>query len=442
MKVLILAYDFPPYVSVGGLRPYSWYRYLGEFGVEPVVVTRQWANDYGDERDYIAPSATPRVEVEEDALGTVIRTPYAPNLANRLLLEGGPTRHPWVRTLTTAFYEVAQYYATVGPKRELYRAARRHLTEHPVNAIVATGEPFVLFRYATLLSREFGIPWVADFRDLWSQDRRRIGQSVSLRWEAGVERRVTASASVLTTVSDSVRGILASRHPEKSVEVIPNGYDPEAMTAANGVPQGGDRLTIAFTGTVYGWHPLESVLRVFDDFNRARPEAALALKMIGVGGGDALAASIRSDFPALWEHVTFLPRMPNDQMAVELAKANVFLMFNNYAYSGTKVFDYLALNRRILMCYSDDPEAGELKDRHYNLELAPGDDEDVLARMVEATRSGTVVRDADHLRESLDDLTREFQERGAIACDSVETDQYSRRAQAGSLADLLKGLVQ
>ena len=27
-KVIILAYDFPPYVSVGGLRPSSWYNYL------------------------------------------------------------------------------------------------------------------------------------------------------------------------------------------------------------------------------------------------------------------------------------------------------------------------------------------------------------------------------------------------------------------------------
>ena len=34
-KVLIFAYDFPPYVSVGGLRPYSWYKYLKEYGIEP-----------------------------------------------------------------------------------------------------------------------------------------------------------------------------------------------------------------------------------------------------------------------------------------------------------------------------------------------------------------------------------------------------------------------
>ena len=50
-KVLILAYDFPPYVSVGGMRPYNWYRYLKEFDVEPVVITRQWENKHGNQLD-------------------------------------------------------------------------------------------------------------------------------------------------------------------------------------------------------------------------------------------------------------------------------------------------------------------------------------------------------------------------------------------------------
>ena len=53
-KVLILAYDFPPYVSVGGLRPHAWYKYLKEFGVEPIVVTRQWENVHGNHLDYIS----------------------------------------------------------------------------------------------------------------------------------------------------------------------------------------------------------------------------------------------------------------------------------------------------------------------------------------------------------------------------------------------------
>ena len=83
-KVLILAYDFPPYASVGALRPYSWYKYLHEFGIYPVVVTRQWNNKYGNHLDYIASGYSSQPVIEESERGTIIRTPYFPNLANKL----------------------------------------------------------------------------------------------------------------------------------------------------------------------------------------------------------------------------------------------------------------------------------------------------------------------------------------------------------------------
>ena len=439
MKVLILAYDFPPFVSVGGLRPYAWFRYLREFGVEPVVITRQWANHYGDERDYIAPSATSVVEIEESEQGTIIRTPYAPNLSNRLLLAGGPNKHRLTRKLITAWYEIGQYYATIGPKAQLYLAARRHLTEHKVDAIVATGEPFVLFRYAARLAEEFNVPWVADYRDPWSQDKRRVW---TRRWEAGMERRVTASAAAITTASDLFKHLLAQLLPERTAVVVPNGFDPEAMATATGLDQGRERFTIAFTGTVSGWHPIESVFRVFDEFVRTQSDGDLAVHMIGVSGRETLEELLRAKFPDLAGKVMFTGRLPNDQLALELAKANAFLMFNMYAYPGTKVFDYLALKRRIILCYSDDPEAKQLKQLHYKLDLPPGADEKVLEKIVEHTKSGVVVKDASHLREVLIDLHREFKEKGRLDCEPVGTESYSRKASTEKLAALLKGLVQ
>ena len=45
-KVLILANDFPPYVSVGGLRQYSWYDYFHKFGIYPIVVNRQCSHKH------------------------------------------------------------------------------------------------------------------------------------------------------------------------------------------------------------------------------------------------------------------------------------------------------------------------------------------------------------------------------------------------------------
>lgn len=441
MKVLILAYDFPPFVSVGGLRPWAWLRYLPRYGVEPVVVTRQWANRFGDERDYVAPGTTTSVEVERHPGGAVIRTPYRPNLANRLFLGPNPHRYRWIRKLVTAWYEVGQYYARIGPKAEIYRAARRYLTEQGADAIVATGEPFILFQYAAHLSREFGIPWVADYRDPWSQDMLRARHWVVRRWLSARERRTVGTAALITTVGESMRRLLGQLHGIERIEVIPNGFDPDAMAAAEGIEQDRSRLTIAFSGSIYAYHPLESVLSVLEEAALSDQDTPLALHFIGVGGRQALEHLIRVRFPELERKTIFTPRLSNADMARELARANVLLMFNNYAFTGTKVYDYLAVARRILLCYTDDSEADSLRDRHFNLATPPGAEGRELERIVKATRSGVAVRDAGHLRRVLAELRDEFTREGRIACEPVDVGQYSRAAQTRLLADLLKRLA-
>jgi hypothetical protein len=80
---------FSPYVSVGGLRPYSWFQYFHEFGVYPIVITRQWSNEHRNFLDYIAPSESEEVEVGEFAHGTIIRTPYTQNISNKMLEKYG-----------------------------------------------------------------------------------------------------------------------------------------------------------------------------------------------------------------------------------------------------------------------------------------------------------------------------------------------------------------
>src|SRR5262249_9288758 len=163
VRALILAYDFPPLVSVGGLRPYSWYRYLKQFGVEPTVITRQWSNHHGSALDYVATSDSKEVGVEASQFGTILRAPYKPNLSNRLL-QHSRTRVRLIRRVITAWYEVGQFILPIGPKRRLFSTARSYLRQHGADVIVATGEPFVLFMYASQLSKEFGVPWIADYR--------------------------------------------------------------------------------------------------------------------------------------------------------------------------------------------------------------------------------------------------------------------------------------
>lgn len=439
-RALLLAYDFPPLVSVGALRPYSWYRYWREFGVSPVVVTRQWTNSEGYELDYVAPSRSPEEVCEETDYGTIIRTPYRPNLSNRLLREYGPERFRFLRRAVTGWYELSQYYWDIGPRQGLYAAARRYLREHGADAIVASGEPFVLFRYAAALSREFGIPWIADYRDPWSHNRARRGKRISERWEARLEDRFTSSADAITTTSTFFRSVISSLIRDKPFHVIGNGYDPEAVAAAAHERQSRETLTLAYVGSIYPFYPLESFFRVCEEFIREREAPRFELLVVGVGDQAAVEKLLRR-LPNLARLTTFHGRLPNDETARVVARANAFVLFNNYAYPGTKVFDYLALRRRVLLCYSADPEALALKARYYNMDVFDTGDSRVLESLIEETGAGTVVRDAGHLREVLANLYDELLEHGQISCQSQDVERFSRRAQAGRMAELVKDVA-
>lgn len=436
-RLLILAYDFPPYVSVGGLRPFAWYKYLKEFGVEPVVVTRQWGNVYGNELDYIAPGSSRETIVEDSECGTIIRTPYKPNLANRLMLKYGKNRFAFVRKAVTAFYEFAQYLFFVGPKSCVYRGAKNYLKNNKVDAIIATGEPFVLFKYASALSRKHNIPWIADYRDPWTENRNR--NKWFGRLSKHYERLFTANAECAITVDDFFRMQIGT-NVSKPFHIIPNGYNPDAINAVSGISQATDCLRFAFVGTIYKWHPLESVLHCFSLFADSATKPKFELNFFGINNADELNSLLTGKFQNLIGKVHVVPRMDNSLLMQKLARHNIMLLFNYYSFTGTKIYDYLGLKRKILLCYSDDSEARQLKEKYYPTEDIAGLSTHLQEDLINATHSGVVVKDKDHLMSVLADLYNEFSATGSIACGTVDGEKYSRKGGAEMLADIVLNL--
>ncbi len=439
-KVLILAYDFPPYVSVGGLRPYNWFKYLLEFDVEPVVVTRQWGNTYGNHLDYIAPGWSENVEVEHSDYGTILRSPYRPNLSNRIMLSYGEKRFGFLRKLITAYYEIMQFALPIGPKSEVYKAARAYLNENKVDVIIATGDPFVLFSYASKLSKEFGTPWIADYRDPWSHNQE-YGKNVFWSsWNRLLEKKIVPSAAHITTVSSFMQRKINTIVRNKPFTILPNGYDPNLIEAVASIPQDTDELNIGFVGTIYEWHPIESFLRVSAQFIQDQPNARFRLNFYGTNIQDKLALMVEERFPALKDHVSITPRIPNGEVLEKLAKNNVLLLFNYYSYMGTKIYDYLGLRRKIILCYSDDPEANTLKEKYYRIEELDSESKNLQADLIKETNAGIVVKDAVQLREVLTDLWKEFSTSGHISCHSIGEEKYSRKVQVERMAELLRSL--
>lgn len=436
-KLLILAYDFPPYVSVGGLRPYSWYTYMHEFGVFPIVITRQWNNKYRNHLDYVASGESEETIREENKNGLILRTPYKPNLSNQLLLKYGDEKIWLIRKCITAFYEFGQFLFPIGSKVNLFLEADKFLESEKVDAIIATGDPFILFKYASILSKKYDIPWIADYRDSWVQEKNGRNKGYKV-FDAFYERKYLKNVDKITTVSTFFQKLIEQNIGSKDFEIVINGYDPKIISETKDIKQNKGKLSIAINGTLQNWNPVESFLKVCNEIIEENSEFKIELNFFGINKEKEIKQILELKLPRLKECVNFHPKMNNIEYAKEIAKQNVFLLFNDYSILGTKIFDYLALKRKILFCYTKDKESDELKEKYFFFNEIETESKTLQADVISATNSGIVVENPQHLKKILLELNDECKENGFISCQSKNTEQYSRIKQVEKLAEIVK----
>lgn len=440
-RVIILTYDFPPYISVGGLRPFSWFKYFKEFGIIPIVVTRQWMKSFGNKSDYIAPSLSEEIIFEESDFGLIIKAPYFPNLANRIMLRYGEENFKFFRKFFSACSEILQFILIRGPKASLFYAAKEYIEKNPVDAIIATGEPFILFKYASILSKEYKIPWIADYRDPWSEDRDRRLYFFLKHWDRYNEKKYLENAVAITTVSSFFAQIIGRNLKNKLIQVIPNGFDENSINEVTNVEQDKQTFSIGYAGSILRYHPVKSFLNVFFDFAKRNKNTKVLINFYGVNDADYLI-EIAKEVCGDWnKYLKINPKKPYLEVVKSLKKNNVLLLFNYYSVVGTKIYDYIALDRKIIFCFEDDQDANRLKRKYHNI----GIKKDFLSEMdiypqikiLKETNTGIIVRNKSHLSLVLDKLLTEFINTGLIYCKSESYLKFSRKNQIRQLAELV-----
>jgi len=151
---------------------------------------------------------------------------------------------------------------------------------------------------------------------------------------------------------------------------------------------------------------------------------------------------VASRYPALVPFVTFFRQAPNVDTIELLATANAFLLFNEGAHVGTKIYDYLALRRRILFCFSDDSDTRKGQRKFYKLDETGLMNRRIQEEMIKRTESGVIIRDKEHLAAILSELYREFQETSRISCNSVGIEAFSRVSHAQKMAEIVRGVCR
>jgi glycosyltransferase involved in cell wall biosynthesis len=254
-----------------------------------------------------------------------------------------------------------------------------------------------------------------------------------------LEGKIVQNASAISTVSEFVKFKI-----EKIVEVrnkpfviIPNGFDDEAIEKIKDIKQTRSELTISLVGSLYDWHPYEYFLETIAKFLEAK-KYKIKIKFYGTNRAKELNNLICNKFPILKDYVEIIGKMPNDQLLVELAKDNVMLLFNYYSYMGTKIFDYLGIKRKILLCFTDDKVSNQLKEKYYKVKENENYSSNLQADLLAETSAGLSVKNSTHLLQILEELCIEFQATSEIKCCAKNTENYSRRNYVQLLANFLK----
>ena len=173
-RILILAYDFPPNLSIGGQRPWYWAKHLHEHGVYPIIITRHWNAGLESAADCVKPSASQAIKMFGKTPIGLFVFPLTLAFGIKFSLKTALKRCVGSEKLLSFFMAVGEHiFPEIGDKYFLYREARKQIASLRVDAILATGEPFVLHTYASQLGEQFNLPVVLDYGDGWTSIKKK-----------------------------------------------------------------------------------------------------------------------------------------------------------------------------------------------------------------------------------------------------------------------------
>lgn len=362
MKVLILAFDFPPLISIGGQRPYSWYKYLPASCINVTVITRQWNSAISSPADYV--KQTPEdVLIETGERGNkIIRASFKPNLRDRLLLRFGLEKLAPVRRLLSYFYSFAEHlFFSFDSKSSIYYEAGKEIQNNRPDVIIATGEPFILFKYGSALSRKYHIPWIADYRDNWTGNQGNYSHGFLQNLLNGFYRRCEikyiSNTLLVTTASPTYAASLKNIHPGKEIDVIYNGYDDAFFEGLEAIHPPANKFVITYGGTIYPHQNLEMFLDGLTDFidqnNIGKNE--IEVSFYGIDLQAEAKSRLLNYRKELTGFIHAQSRIPYPELIKKMRASHLLLLLSRKGagWLNAKVFDYLSVKRKTFLVEND-----------------------------------------------------------------------------------------
>ena len=436
-KVLIVSFNSPlSTLNIGSLRVRGLAKYLPEYNWEPAVLTVMSSG-------------------EPDARFRVIQTPFPGTVQSNIKQKLGLNPETPVGKQITFLKKIysKEDFTILAKLAELFKTTLADILAYPdhhkkwypcaldegikllssesFDAVISSSPPPTCHLIARDLKRKFKIPWIADFRDLWSLNPY-MGFSTIRRIiiDRYLEIKTLRLADALVTVSEPLAQELRTLHKGKPVYAITNGFDPDEVKEKPISKE----FTITYTGNIYpGKRDPEPLFRAISELIAENQIKRECVKIRFYGGWDYCFYCyhwVEKDIRKynLEGVVSLYPKVPRE-IALDKQRESQILLLLNWTdpkepgiYTG-KLFEYLAAKRPI---------------------LAVGGPRGVVTELLEETGAGVHPLNYEELKKVLLGFYNEYKTYGYVPYKGNEEkiSKYSHREMARRFADVLNTVTE
>ncbi|MDR4498075.1 MAG: glycosyltransferase [Candidatus Scalindua sp.] len=422
-KVLIIAHSFPPHLAIGSQRPYRLAKYFPRHGWEPIVLSVKRSGKLPDQIRVIETDYNDIIGILKSKIG------IHPNKGLHEQLGINVDKDFKYQSLKSKLIKlVKEIIAFPDPERGWRRfaikAASELLKRERVDAIISTSSPVTAHLIARKLKQIYKIPWVADLRDLWTQNPYKNKSWLINFFEKRLELKILAYADVIVTVTEPWIETLGIIHKTKKVYCVTNGYDSDDFPELSSKLT--SKFTLTYTGQLYNGKRDPSLL--FKVTAKLIKENLINKDVIEIRfygpKEDWLIDDIKRN--NIEEVVRLCGFLPRNEVLKRQRESQVLLLLlwdnkNEAGFCPAKIYEYFGAGRPI---------------------IAIGGQEHVVKGMLETTNAGKYTWNFDMLRNALLEYYGEFMKSGKVKCNSNGIiENYSYNSITNRYAQILNGLV-
>jgi glycosyltransferase involved in cell wall biosynthesis len=428
-KVLIITYYWIPSGGAGVQRWVKFAKYLRDFGWEPIIYTPE-----NPEFPSIDNSFEKDISSDIQVIKTKIWEPY--NVYRNLMgkkdqpINAGfiseNKKQGWKDKLSIW---IRGNFLIPDPRRFWIKPSIKFLTDYlkknPVDAVITTGPPHSMHMIGLGLKKKFfAIPWVADFRDPWTnidfyKDLKL--NVISDKIQHSKEKKVVTTADLVMVVSNGMKEEFKTLKP-KNIQVIPNGYDDSDIQNVNVALD--KKFTISHIGTLNSARNPQTLWKVLSQIcaEDAEFKADLQIQLVGKVDFSVLEDIKQSDLTENLQKIDYLSH--SEAIATQQSSQVLLLLINNTGNAKGiltgKFYEYLAAKRPILAVGPTDGDA---------------------AAVLNETGAGVMVgfKEEKATEQAILDFYNRYKS-GNLQFEPNSVELFSRRSLTGELSKLLNSL--